>query len=266
MSSVEIEVIGGGRMGTALLSGLVDSRWCAPEAMAVVELDAARRASLSEELPGVRVVAEPLEAPAAILAVKPADAESACRSLASLGAPVARVVSIVAGTRTRAIESWVAPGTAVVRAMPNTPALVRAGVTAIARGSSASEQDLAWAEEVMAKLGRVVRVGEDSLDAVTGLSGSGPAYVFVVVEALAEAGVMAGLPREVSEMLAVGTVVGAGRLLEQTGRSPEALRVEVTSPGGTTAAGLRALEARAVRSAFMEAVVAATERSRELGR
>jgi pyrroline-5-carboxylate reductase len=154
----------------------------------------------------------------------------------------------------------------VVRAMPNTPALIGAGAAAIAAGSSAGEDELAWAERVLGSVGTVVRVPESLLDAVTGLSGSGPAYVFLVAEALIEAGVLAGLPRPVSSSLAVQTLLGAARLLAESGDGPEALRAAVTSPGGTTAAGLRALERAGVRSAFLDAVMDATERSRELGR
>ena len=154
----------------------------------------------------------------------------------------------------------------VVRAMPNTPALVGAGVAAIAPGRASGPAELDWAESILGSVGRVVRVSEAQLDAVTGLSGSGPAYVFLVTEALVEAGVLVGLARPVAEVLATQTVAGAGRLLVESGRSAADLRADVTSPGGTTAAGLRALEDRAVRAAFLDAVAAATARSAELGR
>jgi pyrroline-5-carboxylate reductase len=149
--------------------------------------------------------------------------------------------------------------------LPNTGALCGAGAAAIAAGTDAGEADLAWAEEILQAVGTVVRVGESLLDAVTGLSGSGPAYIFLVAEALIEAGVLVGLPRPVSQQLAIQTLLGSARLLAESGQAPEALRAAVTSPGGTTAAGLRALEAAAVRSAFLDAVAAATERSRSLG-
>ena len=155
---------------------------------------------------------------------------------------------------------------AVVRAMPNTPVLVRKGVAAIAGGSHATSEDLDWAEDVLGALGAVVRLAERHLDVVTGLSGSMPAYLYLVVEALIEAGVLQGLTRETASTLVIGTLEGAGALLAASGQTPESLRAQVTSPGGTTAAGLRALEARAVRSAFLEAVASATERSRQLGR
>ena len=155
---------------------------------------------------------------------------------------------------------------AVVRAMPNTPALVGAGASAIAGGSRAVEADLDWAESILGSVGRVVRVTEAQLDAVTGLSGSGPAYVFLVAEALVEAGVLVGLARPVAEALVTQTLLGSARLLAESGRPAAELRADVTSPGGTTAAGLRALEDRAVRAALADAVVAATARSAELGR
>jgi pyrroline-5-carboxylate reductase len=175
------------------------------------------------------------------------------------------VLSIAAGVTAAALEAELAPGTAVVRAMPNTPALVGQGAAAVAPGHAATDHDLAWAESLLGAVGTVVRVKEALLDAVTGLSGSGPAYIFLVAEALIEAGVLAGLPRDVSSQLAIQTILGAATLLAEGGDSPEALRAAVTSPGGTTAAGLRTLEQHGVRAAFLEAVSGATERSRQLG-
>ena len=249
-------------MGSALVRGLITSGW-GPSDVTVVEVSAERRVALAEELPGVAVGAEVVEADGAILAVKPAAAEAACRAVARTGA--ARVLSIMAGVRLSRIESWLASSVSVVRAMPNTPAMVGAGVAAVAAGSAAGEPDMVWAESLLGAVGHVVRVPEAALDAVTGLSGSGPAYVFLVVEALVDAGVSAGLSPEVSRRLAVDTLTGAARLLEATGEEPERLRAQVTSPGGTTEAGLAVLEERGVRAAFTAAVAAATERSRQLG-
>jgi pyrroline-5-carboxylate reductase len=198
------------------------------------------------------------------VAVKPEDVETACRAVAGVGA--GRVLSIAAGVGLDRLEGWLGPGMPVVRAMPNTPALVGEGASAIAAGRAAGTADLDWAEAVLSAVGTVVRLPERLLDAVTGLSGSGPAYMFLVAEALIEAGVASGLPRETSSTLVVQTLLGSARLLAETGEAPEVLRSSVTSPGGTTAAGLRALEDRAVRSAFLAAVEAATERSRQLGR
>jgi pyrroline-5-carboxylate reductase len=257
----DLALVGGGRMGAALVGGLLGAGW-EPGRLTVVEAVEARRHELTVAFPGVRVVAEPPAGGGAVLAVKPGDVPAAASALAAAG--VERVVSIAAGVRLATLEASL-PGVPVVRAMPNTPALVGAGVTAIAAGTHAGEADLAWAEEVLGAVGRVVRVGEPLLDAVTGLSGSGPAYVFLVAEALIDAGVLVGLPRDLSATLALQTLLGAARLLVETGEGPEALRAAVTSPGGTTAAGLRALEAAGVRAAFLDAVVAATERSRQLG-
>ncbi|HEX2850026.1 MAG TPA: pyrroline-5-carboxylate reductase [Acidimicrobiales bacterium] len=260
--TAKLLVVGGGRMGEALVGGLVASGWAvAPEITIVEKLDD-RRSALRERFPGVSVVAHPEPAAGVLLAVKPADADDACGGIARAGTE--RVLSIAAGVPIERLESVLGPGVHVVRAMPNTPALVGQGAAAIAAGSTADDDDLRWAESLLSSVGVVVRVPERLLDAVTGLSGSGPAYVFLVAEALIDAGVLAGLPRDVSATLAVQTLVGSAALLAG-GESPEVLRAAVTSPGGTTAAGLRALETRAVRSAFLEAVMAATERSRDLG-
>jgi len=177
----------------------------------------------------------------------------------------ALVLSIAAGVTIAAIEGAL-PGRPVVRAMPNTGALVGQGAAAIAAGAHASAPDLDLAERVLGAVGLVVRVKESQLDAVTGLSGSGPAYVFLVAEAMIEAGVLVGLTRDTSAALVRQTLVGAAALLGDGSDAPEALRAAVTSPGGTTAAGLRVLEAHGVRAAFLEAVEAATARSEQLGR
>lgn len=257
-------VVGGGRMGEALVAGLVAAGWGPAGEILVVEPVAARRVELSERYPGLGLAPEPSPGEGAVIAVKPADVEAACRTTAEAG--VGRVLSIAAGVPLARLEEWLGADMPVVRAMPNTPALVGSGAAAIAAGTAAGEDDLAWAETVLSAVGTVERVDERLLDAVTGLSGSGPAYVFLVAEALIDAGVHAGLTRTVSRALVVQTLLGSARLLAESGDEPEVLRAGVTSPGGTTAAGLRALEARAVRSAILEAVDAATERSRELGR
>jgi pyrroline-5-carboxylate reductase len=228
-------IVGGGKMGGALLGGLLASGWVAAEQVTVAETAPERRDELEREFPGVSV-------------------------------GVTRVLSIVAGIPCQRLETALGGQPAVVRAMPNTPALVGAGVTAISGGSHATAADLAWAEEVMGAVGTVLRLPERHLDPVTGLSGSGPAYFFLVAEALIESGVQMGLTREVSRTLVVETMLGSAKLLAESGEEPAALRAMVTSPAGTTAAGIRALESRAVRSAFMEAVAAATERSRSLHR
>jgi pyrroline-5-carboxylate reductase len=257
-----LTIVGGGRMGAALVGGLLSSGWAQPGELCVVEPLARRRQELAALHPGVRLTEQAVASDGVVVAVKPSDVSGACRAAAEAG--LARALSIAAGVPLALLEDHLGP-VPVVRAMPNTPALIGAGVAAVAPGSTASEDDLAWAEGILGSVGQVVRVPEHLLDAVTGLSGSGPAYVFLVAEALVEAGVLVGLPRDVSTRLAVGTLLGASRLLAESGEGPEALRAGVTSPGGTTAAGLAVLERRAVRSAFLEAVVAATRRSEELG-
>lgn len=271
--TARLVLVGGGRMGEALLRGLLAAEWAAAAELAVVEPSDARRQALAAAFPGVTVAGkiEGIDGGlgGAVIAVKPADVAAACRALGGAFANPAgggRVLSIAAGVSTARLEEWLPPGTAVVRAMPNTPAQIGAGAAAIAGGTAAATADLDWAASILEAVGTVARVPEHLLDAVTGLSGSGPAYVFLVAEALIDAGVLAGLPREVSVRLALQTVAGAGRLLVESGETPEALRAAVTSPGGTTAAGLRVLEDHGLRAAFLAAVTAATARSQELGR
>ena len=262
-----LALIGGGKMGEALLGGLIEGGWD-PESLAVAEVAAERRHAIEQRFAKVRVVPNPAwavaEAEIVVVAVKPGDVGPALEAAEPVLEPGALILSIAAGVTIAAIEALV-PGRPVVRAMPNTPAVVGRGAAAIAAGAHAGDEHLARAEGILSTVGTVVRVPEKLLDAVTGLSGSGPAYVFLVAEALIEAGVHAGLPRPVSQALVTQTLLGSATLLAQGPDGPEALRAAVTSPGGTTAAGVGALEARAVRAAFLEAVAAATARSRELG-
>ncbi|MGZ6930777.1 MAG: pyrroline-5-carboxylate reductase [Acidimicrobiia bacterium] len=263
----QIAVLGGGRMGAALLAGLLDAGFEA-DALAVAEADPGRRHELEAQLPRVRVApAAPWvvgDADIVVVAVKPGDVSGVLEAAGPALGEHTLVVSIAAGVPIAALEA-AAPGRPVVRAMPNTPALVREGVAAIAGGTHATEADLDAARRLLGAVGSVVTVPEHQLDAVTGLSGSGPAYVFLVAEALVDAGVLNGLPRDVAVQLVYGTIRGAGVMLTDSGDTAEQLRAAVTSPGGTTAAGLRVLEAGAVRSALLDAVTAATARSRELG-
>ena len=256
-------------MGSALAEGLVAAQWCPIDQLGVVEPVEEQRETLATRMPGVRVVASlelehVNEETGAVLCVKPDQAEGGARLAGAMG--VTRLLSVVAGLSTARVEAVFPGPVAVIRAMPNTPVLVRQGVSAIAGGAHVTSEDLAWAQSILGAVGSVVRVSERHMDAVTGLSGSMPAYLYLVVESLIDAGVHQGLSREVSRQLVVGTFEGSAALLAKSGESPEELRAQVTSPDGTTAAGLRMLEGRAVRGAFLEAVAAATERSRQLGR
>lgn len=262
-------ILGGGRMGSAFAEGLLAAHWCERDELAIVARSKETRASLEERFPGVAVLAsleqaDVDDATGAILSVKPDHAEGVARVAGACG--VRRLLSVVAGLSTARLEGAFTQPVAVIRAMPNTPVLVRRGATAMAGGAHVTSADLEWAESILAAVGTVVRVTERDLDAVTGLSGPMPAYLYLVVEALIEAGVHQGLSRDVSRTLVIDTFAGSAALLSQTGASPAELRAEVTSPGGTTAAGLRVLEGRAVRAAFLDAVAAAAERSRQLGR
>jgi pyrroline-5-carboxylate reductase len=261
----DLVIVGGGNMGAALAGGLLAAAIVTPDQLAVCEALPARRDELARLLPGVAVSDAVPQCGAAVLAVKPPDVPGAASAAVTAGAR--RLLSIAAGVRIAEIELAAAEATddsvAVIRSMPNTPALVGEGASAIAGGAAAGDGDLAWAETILGGVGLVIRVAEADLDAVTGLSGSGPAYVFYVAEALIAAGVDAGLTPELASTLTTQLLVGSAKLLADRG-DPAALRVMVTSPGGTTAAGLRVLDERGVRQALGDAVRAATERSREL--
>jgi pyrroline-5-carboxylate reductase len=256
-----VALLGGGKMGAALVGGLLDGHW-EPDALSIAEIDGERRVALEQQFPKVRVVPSAAwavaDADVVVVAVKPGDVEATLETaLPALGADTL-VLSIAAGVTLDRLESY-APDRPVVRAMPNTPALVGLGASAIAGGTHARAEHLDLAERLLGFVGIVVRVGESLLDAVTGLSGSGPAYVFL------EAGVLVGLSRDVASKLVVQTLLGSATLLAQDPSGPVALRAAVTSPGGTTAAGLRELETHGLRAAILDAVSAATVRSRELG-
>jgi pyrroline-5-carboxylate reductase len=268
---IALQFLGGGRMAEALIGGLwaAGGPAVAGGPVGVVEIDPGRRRHLGTTFDGLVVLEAPQECDGLVLATKPPDAPPALAAAAAIG--VRRVLSIAAGVRCAALEAAVPAGTPVVRAMPNTPALVGRGASAICAGTSAGGADLDWAESILGAVGIVVRVPEHQMDAVTGLSGSGPAYLFLVAEAMVEAGVHVGLPRDVADALTRQTLLGAATLLAADEDAPgppraiEELRAAVTSPGGTTAAGLRVLEDRAVRAAVLAAVEAAARRSAELG-
>ncbi len=261
MTNYRLAVVGGGNMGAALVGGLVAGGW-APADLAVVEVVEARRSALTEMFPGIAIAATVPACDAALIAVKPYDAAAAASAAARAGA--SRVLSIAAGVSIDTLQQACGDGVAVVRSIPNTPALLGKGAAAMCGGTFATDDDLVWAAGILGVVGTVVRVAEPLLDAVTGLVGSGPAYLFLVAEAMIDAGVLAGLTRPVADALVRQLFVGSAAMLDEYG-DPVALRAMVTSPGGTTAAGLRVLEEHGTRSALLEAVLAATERSQELG-
>ena len=258
----DLVIVGGGNMGSALLGGLLASGRYEVGSVAVVEIIPERRGVLEKQFPGVTVVDTVPACRAVVLAVKPPDARDAAAAAAAAGAT--RLLSIAAGVKVATLEDAAGSGVAVVRAMPNTPALVGKAATVITGGGSTSDDDLTWASDVLGAVGTVDRLEERHLDAITALTGSGPAYLFLVAEALIEAGVDAGLPRALAIRLTTQLFVGSSALLAERGDAA-ALREMVTSPGGTTAAGLRVLDERGLRAAFVEAVRAAAARSVELG-
>jgi pyrroline-5-carboxylate reductase len=265
----KLVIIGAGRMGSALAEGLLRAKWCESSELALLARSVETRGELESRFPGAGVYAslemvDVDDQTGAILAVKPDYAEGQARLAGAVG--VTRVLSVVAGLSTGRLEGCFSGPVAIIRSMPNTPVVIGQGVTAMAGGAHVTSDDLDWAESILGAVGTVVRVTERNIDAVTGLSGPMPAYLYLIVEALIEAGVHQGLSRDVSRTLVVDSFAGSGALLKQSGESPEVLRAQVTSPGGTTAAGLRVLEQHAVRAAFLDAVAAAAERSRQLGR
>jgi len=258
---VEVLLIGGGNMGSALLGGMIGSGAFGAAELGVVELVESRRDELAATFPGVRVSAEPVPCRSAILAVKPPDAAAAAAAGRDAGAT--RLLSIAAGVRIETLQSAVGSGVAVVRAMPNTPALVGRGAAAIAGGATAGAADIEWAARILGSVGTVEELAEPLLDAFTGVAGSGPAYLFLVAEALIDSAVAEGLERPVAERVVRQLLVGSALLLDRE-LDPVRLRAQVTSPGGTTAAGIAVFEERDLRGTVAAAVAAATARSREL--
>ncbi len=262
-SSVDIgtlSVVGGGNMGAALIGGLIAAGVPA-SSIVVVEVDAQKRASLESSF-GVRTSETIVTTDGAVIAVKPQGAVDVCGELAKAG--VARMLSIAAGISLASLEK-VANGAAVVRAMPNTPALVREGASAISAGSSCAASDVEWARTILSAVGVVVQVPEDQIDAVTAVAGSGPGYLFLFAEAFVAAAINEGLSPDIADALVRQLFRGAGALLASSDESPAVLRERVTSPNGTTAAGLAVFEGDGIRHLVQKAVAAAASRSRELG-
>jgi pyrroline-5-carboxylate reductase len=262
---VAVSIIGAGVMGETLLSGLVRAGTPASDLL-VCEKRAERGRELTDKYQ-VAVTGDMAEVAASetvALVVKPQDMGDVLTELGPHLRAGQLLISLAAGITTAFIEERIPEGVAVVRVMPNTPALVDEGMAAISPGTHCDEHHLARAEQILSATGRVVRVPEKQQDAVTAISGSGPAYLFFVVESMIEAGVHLGLPRTTATELVVQTVVGSAKLLRETGEHPTVLREQVTSPGGTTAAAIRELEDHKVRAAFITAMEAARNRSRDL--
>lgn len=262
----KIAFIGGGNMAEAIMLGLM--REDVGVGICVAEISPKRRDEITTRFPNVRVVEDVLEAArwgeVVILAVKPQQSAGVLDLLEQVISVEKLVISIMAGIQSSKIEENLAPGCRVVRAMPNTPALIGAGATAVCAGRKASAADLDLVRQIFALVGTAVCVEEKQMDAVTALSASGPAYVFTFIEALSDAGVNNGLPRDVAAQLAVQTVLGSAKMVIETCEHPALLKERVTSPGGTTIAGLHALENGSFRGVIMDAVSAACSKSKEL--
>ena len=260
-------VIGGGMMGSAIIQGVLHNGLLQPEQIGVVEINPERAEILRRTLGvylyhSLKELAE--DNPVLLIAVKPQTMEKVCHQLAPMIGPDHLVLSIVAGVTVASLERLL-PGARVVRVMPNTPARLNRGISAYATGGGAIEEDCQIVEAIFRAVGKVVRVADEQMDAVTATSGSGPAYVFRFAEAMIDAGVMLGLSRDQSRLLVAETLVGAAEMLSQNGSEPALLRHEVTSPGGTTAAALYELEKGALTGIVIQAMEAAAKRSSQLG-
>ena len=267
MTENRIAILGGGRIGEALLTGLLSSGWRTREQLVVTARSESRLEELRERH-GVEATASNASAVVGaelvVVAVKPQDIDALLGEIGGLLEPTQTVLTVAAAIPTAYIEARIAEGIPVVRAMPNAPSTVHEGMAGICAGAHAGDAQLALAEEVLAHLGRVVRVPERAMDAVTAVSGSGPAYFALLAEAMIEAGILLGLSREISTTLVVQTMLGTAKQLRDLGMHPVELREAVTSPGGTTIAAIRELEQAGVRAAFLNAIQAAMTRSREL--
>ena len=265
----KVGFVGAGNMGEALIKGLLAADLVPAEAVYVTDVRLERLKELDRQY-GVQIAANNTElvrqVDVVLLAVKPQIMEPVLREIAPAVTRKRLLISIAAGISTAKIREALGKDARLIRVMPNTPALVLEGVTAIAKAEGLEPGDLDIAGEIFSAVGRVVVLGEELMDAVTGLSGSGPAYVALVVESLADGGVRMGLDRLTAMTLATQTVLGAARLLLETGMHPGALKDMVSSPGGTSIAGIAALEEGGIRNTFIKAVERATLRSRELGR
>jgi len=268
VEKIRVGFFGAGRMATALAKGLVTARFTTADSLVASDPLAAVRASFAKES-GARTVTSNVEVVRAsdvlVIAVKPQHVTEVLTEIRDDFNPRHLLISIAAGVPLKALSVVLGPATRLARVMPNTPCLVGAGASAYALGQGATPGDAELVGKLLSTVGFAVEVPEGLMDAVTGLSGSGPAYIYQVIEALSDGGVLMGLPRDVATRLASQTVLGAAEMVLQTGQSPSVLKDAVASPGGTTIAGLHALESGGLRAALMNAVRAATLRSRELG-
>jgi pyrroline-5-carboxylate reductase len=262
-----IAILGAGQIGEALITGLLSTAWRKPDEL-VATVRREERARELAERHGVRATTSNVEAvngaALVVIAVKPQDFETLLGEIGGILSTEQTVLSIAAAVPTGSIEARIAPGVPVLRAMPNTPATVHEGVAGLCAGAHANDEHLALAEDVLLHVGRVVRVPERYMDAVTAVSGSGPAYFALLAEAMIEAGILLGLSREDTTELVVQTMFGTAKLLRDEKMHPVELREMVTSPGGTTIRAIRELERAGVRAAFLNAIQAAMERGREL--
>jgi pyrroline-5-carboxylate reductase len=267
-AKLTIGFLGGGKMATALAKGIVKAGLVKAAQIRASDPSPDARAAFAEET-DAQTSAVNLEivrfAQVLVLAVKPGNVASLLEEIRPEFAPGHLLISIAAGVTIAKLEGGLEPDSRVVRVMPNTPALVGASASAYALGKSATTQDAALTEKLFSAVGIVFQLKENLLDAVTGLSGSGPAYVYLMIEALSDGGVASGLPRDVATKLAAQTVFGSAKMVLETGQHPAALKDMVTSPGGTTVEGLHELEKGKLRGVLMSAVRAATEKSRKLG-
>ena len=260
--------IGAGRMATALAKGLITAGFVAAERVVATDVVAAALQSFADQT-GARTVegtsAVVNDSDVIVLAVKPQQMPAVLDEISRLLTDRHLIITIAAGLPLSMYEAALGTNRRMIRVMPNTPCLVGACAAGFSIGGAATAQDAVLVESMLTTVGVAVQVDEKLLDAVTGLSGSGPAYVYQIIEAMSDGGVRVGLPRDVATKLAAQTVLGAARMVLETGEHPGALKDAVTSPGGTTIAGIHALESGGLRGTLMNAVQAATERSRELG-
>ena len=268
MKNKKIAVVGAGNMGGALIAGLVQSNLLPSDRITAVDVLEAPLEKLRSAF-GVKVSQSVQEAvksqDVVVLAVKPQVWRSVVEKWAWETAPDQLLISIMAGVCTTAVEEMLVAETPVIRAMPNILAQIQAAISALCRGRYATDAHIRTASTILGTIGKTVVVDEWQMDAVTGLSGSGPAYVYAIIDALADGGVKAGLPKAVALQLAAQTVLGSAKMVMESGEHPAVLKDRVTSPGGTTIAGLYAMECGSFRASLMSAVEAAAERSRELG-